>query len=90
MALAYDARKPTNHYMLKLAREVRGLDKERVVELSGISLTELEQYERKNTVLSKEHLLALAEGYGFPAAFFFREGKCYPPIGWHEIDEEAT
>lgn len=75
----YNVNNPVNPAMLVLARELRCLSLREVGQQSGIPLLTLYAYETEGGVLPERDFHALADGYGFPGGFFFREGDLHPP-----------
>lgn len=78
MIIPFDTRIPANPDMLILARQLRGLTQEEVTAKSNIPLERIRQIETDG-VLDTRLTWVFAEGYGFPPAFFWREGKLHAP-----------
>lgn len=79
-----------NPDMLTIACGIREMSMRDLSRACGIPVSTLFDYESGWRPIRDDHLQALADTLGFPAAFFYRGGKQYPPLGYIHQDETDT
>lgn len=73
-----------NPEMLQLARDSRDFTS---LELSAVAGVEVDKVSRALAGLytpTQDEVIRLAAALNLPPAFFYREGRAEPPMGWNE------